>query len=204
MLTKYTTAAMVCLVIFVEWMERCHWWWTVDEQRVRLPTRSTRCSSTVCIAVCLTFWNCYSFSIECEVIVSLLFRCKKCNNDTINLRLSSLNTWNHAVGAGRTARTLVLGILLTVWSTPKLLFVFDFVRDHSLTLILCCPCRNMLPWRWSLRIYLRWMHATISHLRWTSRKYVCIAVFLSLKLLFVFSAVLGRYIIFVSWCPFKI
>ena len=60
-------------------------------------------------------------------------------------------------------------------STQKFPFVFDVVRDHSLTLISCCPCRNMLSWRWSLRVYLRWMHATISHFRWTSRKYVRIA-----------------------------
>ena len=90
-----------------------------------------------------------------------------------------------------------LYVCIVVCMNLKLLFVFDAVRGHNLTLI-CCP--NTLQWWCSVHVYLRWIYGTVSCWPWTNSPYVCIVLCLNLKLLFVFDAVWGRNLTLMC-CP---
>ena len=49
-------------------------------------------------------------------------------------------------------------VCISVCLTLVVLFGFDSVRGHNLTLI---PCQNILPWRWWVCIYVGWIRGTI-------------------------------------------
>ena len=141
-------------------------------------TPGASCAGTmVMVAVrlfSLNVWN-------CSYLLTLIF-CKTwfTTITVIDSRLSSLNEWNHVVGAGWTART---SVLLCVWLYLKLLLLLVFVavwgRDFIFIFLckilrfLCVFCdtffifaERMERYRWSC-----WMHNSL---------YVCIAVRLAI------------------------
>ena len=96
------------------------------------------------------------------------------------VRSSSLNVCNGVVlGADEQAVRLYWCARLNL----KVLLVFDAVCGSNLTLM-CRP--NTLQWRWWLCVYLRWLYGTaVCWASWTHSPYVCIGVWLNLKLLFI-------------------
>ena len=89
--------------------------------------------------------GCAFFSVECMelFIISLSSFVKPSTITVIDSRLSLLNKWNHAVGAGRTARTFVLLLLLCAWLWSCYWLVFGdavYVGHNNSNFICCTKC----------------------------------------------------------------
>ena len=152
------------------------------------------------VLLCACFRNFYEGSVSCGVVISPSSAIKICyigNNRCAFIFIQWMERCR--VGPGRTG-----GMFWSPCLLLKALFMFDAVWGRNLTLI-CC--QNILQWWCLVGVYLRSKHGTMSCWPWINRRYVCIAMCLLSKPLFVSDAVWGWNFTLISchnilqwWC----